>query len=65
MNPEKRIQKLCAMIAVESDPEEPHSLLRQLEFALTENGLDVQNRAVSVLILLRLRIARQFSGLEF
>ena len=46
MNPEKRIQKLCAMIAVESDPEELHSLLRQLEFALTEYGLDVQNRAV-------------------
>ena len=34
------------MIAVESDPEELHSLLRQLEFALTEYGLDVQNRAV-------------------
>ena len=34
------------MIAVESDPEELHSLLRQLEFALTEYALDVQNRAV-------------------
>ena len=46
MNPEERIQKLCAMIARESDPEELHSLLRQLQFALTEYGLDVQNRAV-------------------
>ena len=34
------------MIARESDPEELHSLLRQLQFALTEYGLDVQNRAV-------------------
>ena len=47
MTPEERIRQLCAVIAVEVDPEELRSLLRQLEFALTEYGrLDIQNRAI-------------------
>jgi len=46
MTPEERIRQLCAVIAVESNMEEVRSLLRQLEFALTEYGLDVQNRAI-------------------
>lgn len=46
MTPEERIRQLCAVIAIETDPEELRSLLRQLEFALTEYGLDVQNRAI-------------------
>jgi len=46
MTPEERIRQLCAAIAAESDPEQLRSLFRQLEFALTEYSLDVQNRAV-------------------
>ena len=46
MNPEEQIPQLCAVIAIEADSEELRSLLRQLEFALTEYGLNVQNRAI-------------------
>jgi len=46
MTPEERIRQLCAVISIEADPEELRSLLQQLEFALTEYGLDIQNRAI-------------------
>jgi hypothetical protein len=46
MSPEERIRQLCGVIATEANPEKLHSLLQQLDFALTEYGLDMQNRAV-------------------
>jgi len=46
VTPQERIQVLCQVIAVETSPEELRALSRQLEFAITEYTLDMQNRAV-------------------
>jgi len=46
VTPEERIQALCKVIAIETSPEELRALSRQLEFAITEYALDMQNRAV-------------------
>ena len=40
VNAEERIRQLCAMIAAETSPIELRSLLRQLEFVLTEYNLE-------------------------
>ena len=46
MPPEERLRQLCSAIAIERDLDKLRSLLRQLEFTLTEYSLDLQNRAV-------------------
>lgn len=46
VSPEDRIHELCAALAAEHDPEQLIALLRQLEFAIAESALDLQNRAI-------------------
>src|SRR5882762_5333627 len=44
--PKVCVRQLCSAIAIERDLDKLRSLLRQLEFTLTEYSLDLQNRAV-------------------
>jgi hypothetical protein len=46
VTPEESIRQLCSLLAVEQNPEQLDSLLQQLEYALAEYILDMQNRAI-------------------
>jgi hypothetical protein len=46
VTPEESIRHLCSLLAVEQNPEHLKLLLQQLEYAVAEYTLDVQNRAV-------------------
>jgi len=46
VSPEESIRHLCSSLAAEQNPEQLKLLLQQLEYAVSEYILDMQNRAV-------------------